>query len=166
MESYKQLITKAATCIVFPTSTNIIKYIFTACKRSLRRLCLHRCLSVHRGHVCSIACWDTHTPQADTHLPQSRHPLGRPPGRHPPAQCMLGYTRPLHSACWDTPPVQCMLGYGQQVGGTHPTGMHSCHTCTFITTTDRLKFYIIFSFLYSYLNQKATKLTAESILFC
>ena len=29
-----------------------------------------------------------------------------PPGRHPPAQCMLGY--------------------GQQAGGTHPTGMHTC----------------------------------------
>ena len=27
---------------------------------------------------------------------------------------------------WQTPPVQCMLGYGQQAGGMHPTGMHSC----------------------------------------
>ena len=27
----------------------------------------------------------------------------------------------------DTLPAgQCMLGYGQQAGGTHPTGMHSC----------------------------------------
>ena len=26
----------------------------------------------------------------------------------------------------DTPPGQCMLGYGQQAGGTHRTGMHSC----------------------------------------
>ena len=36
-------------------------------------------------------------------------PLGRytPPGRYPPLP-------------------QCMLGYGQQAGGTHPTGMHSC----------------------------------------
>ena len=25
-----------------------------------------------------------------------------------------------------TPPPQCMLGNGQQAGGTHPTGMHSC----------------------------------------
>ena len=32
-----------------------------------------------------------------------------PPGRHPPAQCMLGY--------------------GQQVDGTDPIGMHSCWTC-------------------------------------
>ena len=28
----------------------------------LRRLCFHRCLSVHRGAVCPIACRDTHTP--------------------------------------------------------------------------------------------------------
>ena len=50
------------------------------------------------------------TPWADT--PQADTPLGRhPPGRHP-----LG----RH------PPAQCMLGDGQQVGGTHPTGMHSC----------------------------------------
>ena len=31
---------------------------------------------------------------------------------------MLGYTHPH--------PAQCMLGYSQQVGGAHPTGMHSC----------------------------------------
>ena len=46
------------------------------------------------------------------------HPLGR----HPPTQCMLGYT----------PPAQCMLGYGQQAGGTHPTGMHSCSEFMFV----------------------------------
>ena len=39
----------------------------------------------------------------------------------------------IHTPQWtDTPlhrppaPGQCMLGYGQQAGGTHPTGMHSC----------------------------------------
>ena len=66
--------------------------------------------------------------------PPGRHPLGRPPGRHspslrgdtpkvdppgrhplsqqttsladtPPAQCMLRYTSPLPSACWDTHPL-------------------------------------------------------------
>ena len=35
-----------------------------------------------------------------------------PPGRHPPAQCVLGY--------------------GQQVGGMHPTGMHSCFFFCFL----------------------------------
>ena len=50
--------------------------VITARQRSLRRLCFLRCLSVYKGGVCPIACWDTHTPGAcwDTH----------PPGRHPP----------------------------------------------------------------------------------
>ena len=65
------------------------------------------------GGVCPIACWDTPprpeaTPtRASPHRPEADIPLGRHPlGRHPPAQCMVGY--------------------GQQAGGTHPTGMHSC----------------------------------------
>ena len=48
----------------------------------------------------------------------SVHSSRHPPGRHPPPQCMLGYT---------PPPAQCMLIYSQQAGGTHPTGMHSCY---------------------------------------
>ena len=40
-----------------------------------------------------------------------------PPGRHPPC--------PVHAEI--DPPAQCMLGYGQQAGGMHPTGMHSCY---------------------------------------
>ena len=48
-----------------------------------------------------------------------------PPGQTPPAQRMLGYT-PLPNACWDTPPLMDTTGCGQQAGGTHPTGMHSC----------------------------------------
>ena len=61
--------------------------------------------------------------------------LHTPLGRYPPRQ-----TPPhLPSACWDThtpcpvhagihtnPSAQCMLGCGQQAGGTHPIGMHSC----------------------------------------
>ena len=42
------------------------------------------------------------TPQADT-------PQGRPPGKHPPAQCMLSYTL-LPSACWHTPPCTVHAG--------------------------------------------------------
>ena len=38
--------------------------------------------------------------------------------RHPPT--------PEQTPPGQTPPMQCMLGYGQQAGGTHPTGMHSC----------------------------------------
>ena len=51
--------------------------VVTARKRSLRRLCFHRCLSVHEGGVCPIACWDTHPQQ----VPPGRY---TPPGRHPP----------------------------------------------------------------------------------
>ena len=55
------------------------------------------------------------------HPPSCTLPSGTPPSAywdtHTPAQCILGYT---------PTPVQSMLGYGQQAGGTHPTGMHSC----------------------------------------
>ena len=44
------------------------------------------------------------------------------PGQTPPPP---GQTPPLPSAEIH-PPAQCMLGYGQQAGGMHPTGMHSC----------------------------------------
>ena len=76
---------------------------------------------VCEGYVFTGVCLSTgglwQTPPWADHPP----PLGQTPhhwadhpplGRHPP-------TSP-------PPPVQCMLGYGQQAGGTHPTGMHSC----------------------------------------
>ena len=99
----------------------------------MRRLCFHRCLSVHMGGVCLSHIPlgrhppDRHPPWADTPLGRhplgSTHPLGRQPpcpvhaGMHtPPAQCMLGYTLPLPSACWDTVnkravriPLECIL---------------------------------------------------------
>ena len=53
------------------------------------------------------------------YTPRQVHPppAGAPPsGRYPPLQVDPA----------GTPPQQCMLGYGQQAGGTHPTGMHSC----------------------------------------
>ena len=52
--------------------------------------------------------WQVH-PRAGA-PPWQVHPWQVPPGRYPPGR----YLR------------QCMLGYGQQAGGTHPTGMHSC----------------------------------------
>ena len=55
-------------------------------------------------------------------------------GRYPPGQ--------VHPSSRQVPPwqvqppgrytphqLQCMLGYGQQAGGTHPTGIHSCLLC-------------------------------------
>ena len=44
-----------------------------------------------------------------------------PLGRHPLADTLLGRHPPGRH-----PPMQCTLGYGQQAGGTHSTGMHSC----------------------------------------
>ena len=80
----------------------------TARKRSLRRLCFHRCLSVHGGVCLPIACWDTHP------LEQV-HPLGRytpwagtPLGRYIPKQV---HPQQVHTPWAGTPPAQCMLGY-------------------------------------------------------
>ena len=67
------------------------------------------------------------TSQAGT--PGQVHPLGRyTPGRYTPWQVHpLGryIPRQVHP-----PRPQCMLWYGQQAGGTHPTGMHSCNIVT------------------------------------
>ena len=59
-------------------------------------------------------CW------AGTHLTQAGTPPGQvhpPPGMYTPWQ--------VH------PQPQCMLGYGQQTGGMHTTGMHSCFVSVF-----------------------------------
>ena len=71
----------------------------TISKRSLRRLCFHRCLSVHGGLSAPLHAGihpprtrGRHPPRADplgrhTPSPLGRHPLGRhPPGRHPPSR--------------------------------------------------------------------------------
>ena len=83
-------------------------YSITTRKPSLWRLCFHRCLSVHRGDVCPIACWDTPPgPEADTPSPRGRHPL--------PSACWDTHTH-MRSACWDTVnkralriPLECIL---------------------------------------------------------
>ena len=88
--------------------------VFTARKRSLRKLCFYTCLPFCSQEGCLSQCmlgytplgadtpWSRHYPGADT--PQSRHPRGP-----------------------DIPPCAVHAGrYGQQAGGTHPTGMHTC----------------------------------------
>ena len=74
--------------------------IFTARKRSLRRLCFYTCLSVHRGEYLGRYPPRQVTPlRASTPPPGQVRPLGRytpwagtPPGQvqPPPEQCMLG----------------------------------------------------------------------------
>ena len=83
-------------------------FFFTARKRNLRRLCFHRCLSVHSGGVADSPPGQTppgQTPtRADTppwQTPSGQKPspsLGRPPGRHPPGQTLP----------WQTPPRQTL----------------------------------------------------------
>ena len=112
-------------------------FIFTACKRSLRRLCFHRCLSVHKGGLPLVWGGVSATPPwADTN-PCADPPQADPPRQTPPqADTPLAdtpllvhagiHTRlPVHAEIHNPPPAQCMLGYGQQAGGTDPTGMHS-----------------------------------------
>ena len=90
--------------------------------------------SVHRGGTSS----STPPPRAGTpnppgQVPPGRYPLGRyPPGLIPPGHLPPGHRyTPGQVHPWaGTPPGPVHAGrYGQQAGGTHPTGMHSCYTC-------------------------------------
>ena len=79
----------------------------TARKRSLRRLCFYTCLSFcpQGESVFPIACWDAPNP-----------PSPRPE------------TDPLRDQRQAPRPGAVHAGrYGQQAGGTHPTGIHSCY---------------------------------------
>ena len=60
-----------------------------------------------------------YTPQAGT-LPQVHPQAGTPHGRYNPSAGT---------------PWQGMLGYGQEAGGTHPTGMHSCLMMSFVSNS-------------------------------
>ena len=80
-----------------------------------------------------------HTPRADTAPGQipplwaDTSPWTDTPSRYPPWAVHVGMhilsPCPVHAGIHQ-PLAQCMLGYGQQAGRTHPTGMHSCGTCT------------------------------------
>ena len=89
--------------------------IFTARKRSLRRLCFYRCLSVQGGRAWQEGCvW-----QGGHAWHGGMHGRGDMCGRGAcmvRGACVAGGGR----ATADT------TGYGQWAGGTHPTGMHSC----------------------------------------
>ena len=67
---------------------------------------------------------------ADIPLPPPRaDPTGRHPPQEdtPPRQTPPGETPPRHTFPGQTPPVPNTTGNdGQQAGGTHPTGTHTC----------------------------------------
>ena len=66
------------------------------------------CDSVHMGRWCLPQCMLGYTPWEQTPPPQKQTPpKSRPPRSRPP--------RAVHAG-----------RYGQQAGGMHPTGMHTC----------------------------------------
>ena len=68
---------------------------------------LHLSVILSTGWVSAIPSGQT-PPWAH---PPGTHTLGtHSPGKQPPAQCMLGYTTTLPSACWDTPPCPVHAG--------------------------------------------------------
>ena len=92
----------------------------TARKRSLRKLCFHMCLSVHRGGCPPVGLGGLPHPLPLGRHPPGRHPPGQTPqGKHHPGQTSPGQTSPCPVHAGIHTPIQCMLGYGQQVGGTH-----------------------------------------------
>ena len=103
------------------------------------------------GGVCLSACWDTHSPQeqtsprgADTpleqislggrHSPEQTSPRAdtHPQEQTPPPRADTHPQEQTHPEAdthprEQTPPCAVHAGrYGQEVGGTHPTGMHTC----------------------------------------
>ena len=77
---------------------------------------LHVSVILFTGGVCLSACWDT--PPWD----QTRPPPGPDTPRTRPTQdqTSIGLDPPPH-------PAAVHAGrYGQQAGGTHPIGMHTC----------------------------------------
>ena len=100
---------------------------------------MHSCYRPQTKFVKVMFCLSTGGVSAPLHA--GIHPLGPEadtPWADTPLPGACWDTPPQSSACWDThspaqrmlgytPLAQCMLGYGQQAGGTHPTGMHSCY---------------------------------------
>ena len=120
--------------------------IVTGRKRSLRRLCFYRCLSVHTGGTCVVAAGG-HTwllPGGMVALGGMRVALGGVHGCSGRGACVVALGG-MHGCSggghvWLLPGWACMVAprgacmgydeirrYDQWAGGTHPTGMHSCY---------------------------------------
>ena len=77
--------------------------------------------SVHGGVSASGPGGVCYTPR-----PEQTPPRADTPREDPPEQTDTPWADTPPPWADTNPPVQCMLGYGQQAGGMHPTGMHSC----------------------------------------
>ena len=73
---------------------------------------------LRQGNVFTSVCQEFCPRGGVCHTPRQTPPWADTPcpvlaGIHPsPTQCMLGYTHPLPSACWDTPPPPCAVHAG------------------------------------------------------
>ena len=103
--------------------------IITACKRSLRRLCFYRCLSVHRGGVRGEggmrgegghAWWKGACMVKGGACVAKGGVRGKGVVCGEGACVKKGVCLVKGGCAWDT------TRYDQWAGGTHPTGMHSC----------------------------------------
>ena len=86
------------------------------------RLCFYRCpvILLTEGVSASVHAGIPPPPGADTPPPAD------PPGSRPPLEQAPPWSRP--------PPGPEHAGrYGQRAGGTHPTGMQSCDTWSFMS---------------------------------
>ena len=101
--------------------------VITARKRSLRRLCFYTYLSVI---LFTVGEYLGRNPPGIWYIPQNRYTPGTryiPPGPGYPSG--PGTPPHLHPGPGTPPPPgpgTPPARYGQQAGGTHPTGMHSC----------------------------------------
>ena len=103
--------------------------IITARKRSLRRLCFHRCLSVHRGVPAQVPpsqvpTWQVH-PLVGTAPSRHNPQVGTPPTPqqvHPQASTPLlaGTPRQVHPPSRHTPPRQVPPWQVHPPTGTFP----------------------------------------------
>ena len=91
---------------------------FTACKRSLGQgNMFYTCLSFCSGGFAQLPWMQTPSPWMQTPSPWMQTPS---PWMQTPPQCRS-----------PPPPDADPFSYGQQAGGTHPTGMHTCLTFIF-----------------------------------
>ena len=102
---------RSMRCIATAIMTGLRKAVITARKRSLRRVCFHRCLSVHSGGSRSLS--------RGVSIPGGC--LSICSGVGSLSICTGGFLLVGGSLSGrPTPPVRL------RAGGTHPTGMHSC----------------------------------------
>ena len=105
-------------------STTWMENITTVCKRSLRRLCFHRCLSVHRGSLCPGESLSKGVSVLGFSVQEGlcqEGSLSR--------ESLSGGLCPWGSQSRGVSVRETLPTVRLRAGGTHPNGMHSCEKC-------------------------------------